>query len=466
MTPADTLEDLYENAPCGFLSTTDEGVITRVNHTFLAWTGFTRDDLVGRRFVSILDKGGQLFFETRYAQVLRLEGEVREVTLTVVRPDGRAMPILVNSTVVTESGTRGIRTAVFDATSRNDYERELLQARRSAEASEARVRILQDASNAFGLATSEEELAEALAKTTRSAFLASAVVVRHLDVSGTLHQTGGDPALGLLLEAIAGGPESTVLDSGRTLIFASLDEVAAVHPELVDGLRAERVEAFSISPMVGESDRLGTVICYFRRSQVFDPVAVELKETLARQAALVLDRIRLQLVLRQLALHDQLTGLANRTLLQDRLSAALATARHADTELAVIFIDLDGFKAVNDIEGHAAGDRALQRVARQIKSAVRDDDLAGRLGGDEFVVICQRVDAVAAEHIAERIRAAIRGSSDGEAGAVTITASVGVALTRPAVATGTTVETLFALADEGMYSSKENGKDKITVLRG
>jgi len=141
----DDAEELYESAPCGYLSTTPEGTIIKVNQTFLTWTGFQRIDLVGRRrFVDLLTGGGRIYHETHFAPMLQMHGMVREIALDIVGADGRRVPALVNA--VLERDTSGnavvIRSAVFDATERREYEAELLRAKQRAEESEAEARVL------------------------------------------------------------------------------------------------------------------------------------------------------------------------------------------------------------------------------------------------------------------------------------------------------------------------------------
>lgn len=141
----DDAEALYERAPCGYLSTTPDGTIIKVNGTFLRWTGYRREELVGRRsFVELLSVGGRLYHESHYAPMLRLQGKVREIALDIVRADGERIPALVNSVLErSEDGSpQVIRTAVFDATERRRYEEELLAARQRAIESEARATIL------------------------------------------------------------------------------------------------------------------------------------------------------------------------------------------------------------------------------------------------------------------------------------------------------------------------------------
>ena len=132
---ADDLEDLFENAPCGYLSTLPNGRISRVNRTFSTWTGFDSGQLVGRRFLDLLNIAGKIYYETHFAPLLRLQGSFNEVALDVVRSDGTTLPVLVNAVVRRdEAGAiRLIRVTVFNASDRRRYEQELLEARRTSE---------------------------------------------------------------------------------------------------------------------------------------------------------------------------------------------------------------------------------------------------------------------------------------------------------------------------------------------
>lgn len=141
----DDPEVLYEHAPCGYLSTTPDGTIIKVNETFLTWTGLRREELVGRKtFAALLSAGGRIFHETHYAPLLRMQSFVREIAVDVLAADGTRLPVLVNAVLVRHhDGTpRVIRVAVFDASDRRAYERELLLEKARAEESEARARAL------------------------------------------------------------------------------------------------------------------------------------------------------------------------------------------------------------------------------------------------------------------------------------------------------------------------------------
>lgn len=141
---ADDPERLYDRAPCGYLTTTPDGLIAKVNQTFLSLTGYDRTQLIGRRFVDLLTPGGRIYHETHFAPMLQMQRAAREIALDLICADGRHLPILVNS--VLEDDASGapcaIRTAVFDASQRREYERELLRAKQRAEESESRLRGL------------------------------------------------------------------------------------------------------------------------------------------------------------------------------------------------------------------------------------------------------------------------------------------------------------------------------------
>ncbi|MGJ6964115.1 PP2C family protein-serine/threonine phosphatase [Streptosporangium sp. G11] len=141
----DSAEDLYENAPCGYLSTLLDGQIAKINTTLLTWLGYTRDQLVGRRrFSDLLTVGGKLYHETHFAPLLRMQGELGGVALDLRAADGTRLPVLVTS--VLKTGTDGepllIRTTVFDARDRRAYERELLRARQEADRDRERLKRL------------------------------------------------------------------------------------------------------------------------------------------------------------------------------------------------------------------------------------------------------------------------------------------------------------------------------------
>ena len=140
----DDAEELYEAAPCAYVSALPDGTIAKVNQTFLSWSGYSRKELIGvLRLQDLLPPGDRIFYETHLAPLLRMQGHVREVALEIVSSSGVRLPVLLNSAMKTVDGAPVMmRVAIFDATERRSYEAELLAARRRAEESEARATTL------------------------------------------------------------------------------------------------------------------------------------------------------------------------------------------------------------------------------------------------------------------------------------------------------------------------------------
>lgn len=171
-----------------------------------------------------------------------------------------------------------------------------------------------------------------------------------------------------------------------------------------------------------------------------------------------LARLRGEERMRHESLHDPLTGLANRTLLRDRLEHALARSERESGDTAVLFVDLDNFKRVNDDHGHAAGDAALVELGRRLQTAVRPGDTIARIGGDEFVAVCEHVDEASALAVAHRLLEAIRVPFDAVGARHELSASVGVALGH------SDADRLLANADAATYRAKAAGRGRIELF--
>ena len=207
---------------------------------------------------------------------------------------------------------------------------------------------------------------------------------------------------------------------------------------------------------VGQVDLIG-ICCGFG---VFAAVIL-------RQLVTIIDNTRLLGLLRESeqtlhhqAHHDTLTGLANRALFQERLEEAIDANRRGHVPFGLLFVDLDDFKAVNDVSGHASGDALLALVARRLKGCVRGEDLVARLGGDEFGVLVGGIEEPL--RVADRIPASL--GSDAVLNGVTyaVGASVGVVVCRDADPT-TTAQSLLRHADNAMYEAKRDGKRGLVI---
>jgi diguanylate cyclase (GGDEF)-like protein len=181
---------------------------------------------------------------------------------------------------------------------------------------------------------------------------------------------------------------------------------------------------------------------------------------LARQLLVQRDLVHAREELRHQAFHDALTGLPNRILVLDRAEQLLANARRSGATVPAFFLDLDGFKSVNDTLGHAVGDKLLQTVAGRIAGVLREGDTVGRLGGDEFVILLDPATLeISPQMVAERVLAAVRepmdvGAPSGDP--LSITASIGVAIGPHA-----SPDALLRAADLALYRAKAEGRDRF-----
>lgn len=186
-------------------------------------------------------------------------------------------------------------------------------------------------------------------------------------------------------------------------------------------------------------------------------------ETLVRQRTESLQRVNDELIAAKaeaetLATHDFLTGLPNRVLMEDRLTQAIALVKRRGNLAAVMTLDLDGFKEVNDTYGHGAGDTLLIEIASRLKASMRDFDTVIRLGGDEFLILSpEMASREQAEKMADRLLDSVRREVRLTAGAVRLTGSLGIALYP---VDGTSPGELIANSDRALYAAKRKGKDR------
>jgi diguanylate cyclase (GGDEF)-like protein len=223
------------------------------------------------------------------------------------------------------------------------------------------------------------------------------------------------------------------------------------------GGRAESLMAIALKT---GSRNIGALILTGRRG-AFDMVTLRVLGLLCNHAAAILWKIRILEQIERVAARDGLTGLYNRRTFDDYLSRTLAVEERRDGRFAVILLDIDHFKKLNDTYGHPAGDAALKNTARVLERQLRKGDQAARYGGEEFVVILPGADEDGALHIAERVRRALEKDQLVFEGArISVTASLGVAVW-PADGKDTT--TLLASVDRALYAAKQGGRNQVSV---
>ena len=233
-------------------------------------------------------------------------------------------------------------------------------------------------------------------------------------------------------------------------------------------LEAGLAAVFSF-PMRMDGTRLGAADLYLDKPGRLAPEDAAIGQVLADVAAAYIANARGRVeseqteeALRYRTLHDPLTGLPNRTLLHDRVAQAITKARRERAVPAVLFIDLDGFKMINDNLGHHAGDQLLVCVAQRLDRTLRDGDTLARLGGDEFIVLCDDLDEAGhAVTVAERIAAELSSPFQLDDDEVAVTASIGMAF---ATEGSETPDSLIQDADAAMYRAKELGGARFEMI--
>ncbi len=249
-------------------------------------------------------------------------------------------------------------------------------------------------------------------------------------------------------------------ETRRGLIVTPQTKDAMLH----EWLREQGFKDAMATLLQGEGMLLGTLIVANRLSDVgsFDSDDLHLFDAFAAQTSVAVQSTRLGKRLRQQAFADTITDLANRALFMDRLEHALTRRERHDESLAVMFLDLDDFKEINDSLGHVAGDELLARVAERLKLVLRASDTAARFGGDEFAILVEETaDAADTLRVAERVISIFKPRFVIAGREVTISASVGVALT---ASRDVSAEELMGQADVAMYRAKVKGKDTYEVF--
>jgi PAS domain S-box-containing protein len=342
-------EDLLDNAPCGYLSAAPDGTLVGVNATFLRWTGYRREELVGvKRFQDLLTAGGRIYHETHYAPMLRMQGTVRELALDIVGANGDRLPVLVNSVLVKDAhgAPQVVRTTIFDATERKLYERELLAARNRERAARERIEHLQRITAALAAAPGAHAIALTVTRELVEAFGADGAGVAVMDRDSeelrvlARHGEGG---------VVAAGDRAPDFDEG----------------EPTDGRAAVQLPLGAV----------GWLWVEFDASRRLEPDELGFLEACAAQTGLALERSRLHEETRDVAHSLQRSLLAGAPPRDSRFE--VATLYHAAVEHLEVGGDWhDAFRLSGGRVGIVVGDvvgRGLVAASAmgQLRSAVR-----------------------------------------------------------------------------------------------
>ena len=404
-------QTLSDSVPVGIVSRDYEGRLTYVNDRWSEITGIPATDAIGRRLAAHIypaDRPQVLEQSLKFAET----GGIYKVTYRVLRPDGSLRWVVSSSLKI--AGTGDERTSYVGS--------------------------IEDITDLVTAQTNANRLATILETTSDLVWIINEAWLVTWS-NATARAAFGLDHLPLPIAA-------DLLYTAESL--AKMEQV--IRPQL---LRGEN--------WVGELEMngVGGAPLWIRQSlsPQFDPI--ENTNSIAALAHDASERREMGELLAHQANHDPLTGLPNRALLLERLTAAIAARRAPDATIAVLFLDVDNFKLVNDRFGHQVGDQLLCVIAERLSSVLRSTDLVGRIGGDEFVIVCPNLPHQGpAEDTARRTLAAVSQtpiSADGHL--LSITASVGITLLTEDRDVGP--ETLIREADTAMYTAKSLGRNRV-----
>jgi diguanylate cyclase (GGDEF)-like protein/PAS domain S-box-containing protein len=255
-------------------------------------------------------------------------------------------------------------------------------------------------------------------------------------------------------EALAG----RVWETQKTVRLQNVPQVFR-RPEVGKSLTWNRALG---APIRWHGEFLGALGVYSAQEKGFSESDTKHLDLLAGQAAMAVINARLASELEQLTVVDELTGVFNRRGLLTAGRREVERARRLGRPLAILFVDLDHFKALNDAYSHDVGDKALREVSRTIHGSMRKIDMVARYGGEEFVVLLVETELASAVHVAERVRQAVeRWSLLTERGTARVTVSVGVSARGPETPD---LDALIHRADEAMYAAKQAGRNRVVAL--
>ncbi|MCU1352101.1 MAG: hypothetical protein JWM05_1310 [Acidimicrobiales bacterium] len=427
--------------------------VVEVNEAFTRLLGFEPADVVGRPFG--IEIGPDTDEATLHAFLTALEARgAGAAELTLHRKDGSPCPVWLRAQLVAGGdGNLLVVGRLLDLSRR--VAAELLAADYAA--------ILEGIARGAALDETLDRVSSVLQSRIPDVEVAIGVleddgVIRYrsaptLDPSVLDAFSASSPSSELGLALRAASPDPLMIDVATDPLAGHLSDVvsAAGHRGLwVLQLRTPR------------DDRVIGVLAVLSPEVVAPPAVIGLCQRAADLAAIAVYRQAFEDRLRHQALHDALTGLPNRQLLLTRIERLIELSAGPDPDAALLFVDLDQFKVINDSLGHAAGDDVLDQVATRFRSAVRPDDFVGRFGGDEFVVLCEEVGGEeGARAIAHRLAATLERPFRAARSEVILSSSIGIALvTDPSIGS----DALIRNADAAMYRAKELGRDNCVVF--
>ncbi len=449
----------YEESPLGMALVSRALRYLDVNEAYARILGRPREEVVGLAYEDVTHPE-DFDLVRREAQLVWSDEEPAQQTIEkrIVRPDGAVRAVSCHTTLIRDDHGRPryLFTQAEDITDRRRLEQE--RARHAAQ---------QEAVASLGeVALREEDLPDLVGEVVRTATSTlgadwCVLVERSADAKYLADYGGRHGLVGRM--PIPPEPWTlTALTMGadRPVHIQDVRDDPRFRPSPLL-LELQAVSGVAVS--VGGPERpYGALAAFTTRPRRFAEDETRFLQAVANVLADAIQRHRSEEANRHAAVHDPLTGLPNRVLLLDRCEHALRVLSREDSTVAVLVLDLDRFKHINDTLGHAAGDEVLRTVAARLREAIRPEDTAGRLGGDEFAVVCERIGGASnATALADRIMAAIGRPVQLDDGDHLLSTSIGIALTTDPTETP---DSLLRDADAALYRAKALGRGRSVVF--
>lgn len=279
------------------------------------------------------------------------------------------------------------------------------------------------------------------------------VIAQPIENSGKLHVVAKHDTVAMNLNVLENGPKSQAgytISTGMPIITPDIELETRLDTTVV---RRYGMASGMAVPISQDGQPWGALSLHTATKRQYTEDDVAFLEAVASVLSSALNRFAIERASRHQALHDSLTGLPNRALAQDRLQHALETIK-SDNLIAVLLMDLDDFKTINDSLGHESGDRLLMELVPRLLGVVREGDTVARLGGDEFLIVCEAIESpIEAIDLANRVRSALQNPFQLEERSVFLSGSIGITVG----GAGSEVGELVRQADTAMYRAKQKG---------